>query len=61
MTKTQHQQRFLLLCTDALIALVLLAGLTDVDELMVALGCRFALDVSTKEMKQEGCRDLEAR
>ena len=26
---------------------VLLAGLTDVDELMVALGCRFALDVFT--------------
>ena len=29
----------------SLIALVLLAGLTDVDELMVALECRFALDV----------------
>ena len=34
----------LLLCAD-LIALVLLAGLSDVDELMAALGCRFALDV----------------
>ena len=31
----------LLLCAD-LIELVLLAGLSDVDELMAALGCRFA-------------------
>ena len=37
----------LLLCADALIAPVRLAGLTDVDELKVALGCRFALDVFT--------------
>ena len=35
----------LLLCADAIIAPVLLSGLSDVDELMVALGCRFALDV----------------
>ena len=34
---------FLLLCADALIAPVLLAGLADVDELMVALVWRFAL------------------
>ena len=34
----------LLLIADALIAPVLLAGLSDVDELMVALGCMFALD-----------------
>ena len=33
----------LLLCADALIAPVLHAGLTDLDELKVALGCRFAL------------------
>ena len=32
---------------DAYIAPVLLAGLSDVDELMVALGCRFALDIFT--------------
>ena len=38
---------FLLLCADALIAPMLLSGLSDVDELMVALGCRFALDVFT--------------
>ena len=37
----------LLLCGDALIAPVLLAGLSDVDELKVALGCRFAPDVFT--------------
>ena len=36
-----------LLCADALIALVLLVGLTDVDELNSALGCRFAPDVCT--------------
>ena len=35
----------LLLVADALIAPVLLSGLSDVDELMVALGCRFALDL----------------
>ena len=34
----------LLLFADALIAPVLLTGLSDVDELMVALGCMFALD-----------------
>ena len=38
---------FLLLCADALVGLVVLAGLTDLDELKVALGCRFALDVFT--------------
>ena len=32
-------------CACALLALVLLTGLSDVDELMVALGCRFALDI----------------
>ena len=36
---------FLLLCADALIASVLLAGLAEVDELKVSLGCRFALHV----------------
>ena len=35
----------LLLIADALTAPVLLSGLSDVDELMVALGCRFALDL----------------
>ena len=35
----------LLLVADALIAPVILSGLSDVDELMVALGCRFALDL----------------
>ena len=30
---------------DALIAPVLLAGVTDLDELKVALGCTFTLDV----------------
>ena len=37
----------LLLFADADIAPVLLSGLSDVDELMVARGCRFALDVFT--------------
>ena len=36
-----------LLFADALIAPVLLTGLSDVDELMVALGCRFAVDIFT--------------
>ena len=34
-----------LLFADAHNAPVLLTGLSDVDELMVALGCRFALDI----------------
>ena len=38
---------FLLWCATAHTAPVLLAGLTHVDEPMVALGCRFALDVFT--------------
>ena len=33
--------------SDADIAPVLLSGLSDVDELMGALGCKFALDVFT--------------
>ena len=34
---------FLLLCADALITPLVFAGLTDVDELKVALGFRFAV------------------
>ena len=45
--KHNTRNAFLLLCADALVAPVLLSGLTDVDELMVALGCRFALDILT--------------
>ena len=37
----------LLLFADALVALALLADLSEVDELMVTLSCRFALDVFT--------------
>ena len=37
----------LLLFADAFMALALLAGLSEVDELNVALGCRFALDFLT--------------
>ena len=37
---------FVLLGAKTLIALVLLAGLADVDGITVAMGCRFALDVS---------------
>ena len=37
----------LLLFADAYIAPALLAGLSEVDELMIALGCRFALDIFT--------------
>ena len=35
----------LLLLADAYVEPVLLAGLYDLDEHMVALGCRFALDI----------------
>ena len=35
----------LLLVADALIASVILSGFSDVDELMVALGCRVFLDL----------------
>ena len=37
----------LLLCADALVAPALLADFSEVDELMVALSCRFALDIFT--------------
>ena len=37
----------LLLLADGYIAPALLAGLSEVDEFMVALGCRFALDIFT--------------
>ena len=37
----------LLFVADANIASALLAGLSDVEELMVALGCRFAFDIFT--------------
>ena len=41
----------LLLFADTDIAPVLLSSLSDVDELMVALGCRFASDVFTAAQK----------
>ena len=37
----------LLLFADAFVAPALLANLSEVDELMVALSCRFALDIFT--------------
>ena len=37
----------LLLCADAFIAPALFVGLSYVDELMVALSCRFALEIFT--------------
>ena len=37
----------LLLYADVDIAPALLAGLSEVDELMIALGCRFALNIFT--------------
>ena len=37
----------LLLCAHALVAPVLLSGMTEADELVVALTCLFALDVFT--------------
>ena len=40
-----------LLFADADTAPVLLSGLSDVDELVVALGCRFAWDVFTAAQK----------
>ena len=35
------------------------SGLTDVDELMVALGCRFALDVFTIDQQDRLLADLD--
>ena len=49
----------LLLCEDALIASVLLGGLTDLDELKVSLGYRFALDVFTIIKKGHPIADQE--
>ena len=43
-----HNTSNAFLCADHLIAPVLHAGLTDVDELKVALGCRIALDVFSR-------------
>ena len=48
---------FLVLRADALVAPVLLSGFTDVDELMVALGCRFALDVFTSALQDRPLAD----
>ena len=45
--KHNTDNTLLLLFADAYIAPGLLAGLSEVDELMVALGCRFALDIFT--------------
>ena len=46
-TRHNTDNTLLLLFADACIAPALLAGLCEVDELMIALGCRFALDIFT--------------
>ena len=46
----------LLLCAYALIAPVLLSGLSEANELGFALGCRFALDVFTIQQDYPCCR-----
>ena len=47
MTTSTTHNTLLLLSADAHVALAPLAGLSEVDELMIALGCRFALDIFT--------------
>ena len=49
----------LLLFADADIAPTLLAGLSDVDVLHIALGCRFALDIVTIAQQYRPSPDLE--
>ena len=49
----------LLLFADADIAPALLAGLSDVDVLYSALGCRFALDIFTIAQQYRPSPDLE--
>ena len=49
----------LLLFADADIAPALLAGLSDVDVLYIALGCRFALDIFTVAQQYRPLPDLE--
>ena len=49
----------LLLFADADIAPVLLAGLSDVEVLYIALGCRFALDIFTIAQQYRPSPDLE--
>ena len=49
----------LLLFADACIAPALLAGLSDVDELCIALGCIFALDIFTIAQQNRPSPDLE--
>ena len=49
----------LLVFADADIAPALLAGLSDVDVLYIALGCRFALDIFTIAQQYRPSQDLE--
>ena len=49
----------LLLFADAYIAPALLAGLSDVDVLYIALGCRFALDTFTVVQEYRLSPDFE--
>ena len=53
------ENSLLLLFADADIAPALLAGLSDVDVLYIALGCRFALDIFTTAQQYRPSPDLE--
>ena len=50
---------FLLLFADIGIMPTLLEGLTEVDVLHIALGCRFALDIFTISQQYSPAPDLE--
>ena len=59
MMVTTPTNTMLLLFADAFIAPALLAGLTEVDELYIALGCRSALDIFTIAQRYRPSPDLE--
>ena len=59
MTSTTSDSNFLLLFADVDITPTLLEGLTEVDVLHIALGCRFALDIFTISQRHSPTPDHE--
>ena len=57
--KHNTDNSFLLLFADIGITPTLLEGLTEVDVLHIALGCRFALDIFTVSQQHAPTPDLE--
>ena len=59
MNERNNDSNFLLLFADVDVTPTLLEGLTDVDVLHMALGCRFALDIFTNSQQHSPTPDHE--